>query len=95
MNHENNDIDERIKKQQEILFELDKHYQECTLDLINQVEQLEKMVNDLKKSNPNSNVSTTLNYSSNANNNANNNTNSIPLSISPEKNNPSNTINIH
>lgn len=71
MNQENHDIDERIKKQQEILFELDKHYQDCTMDLIKQVDQLEQMLVDLKKSTPGSNVTSTQGHSPNVNNNGN------------------------
>ncbi|KAK8891288.1 hypothetical protein M9Y10_028496 [Tritrichomonas musculus] len=84
MSHENDDIDERIKKQQEIIYELDKHYQECTLNLIKQVEQLEQMVNDLKQSNSNSNTKTNLSYTSNITANSND----ISLSILPDGINP-------
>lgn len=91
MSQEKNDIDERIKKQQEILYELDKHYQECTLGLIKQVEQLEQMVNDLKKSSPNSNTAATSEHELNMQNNNDN----VSIPISTEKKVFSNTIDIH
>lgn len=49
MDPNESNLDERIRKQQEIMNELDQHYQEHTIILMKQVEELEQFLADLKQ----------------------------------------------
>ena len=42
-----NAIEERLIEQQNLIFRLDEHYRKTTLDLQNQIEDLETQLNDL------------------------------------------------
>ena len=56
MDQNESNIDERIRKQQEIMNELDQHYQEHTIILMKQVEELEQILADLKEKEKASNM---------------------------------------